>query len=516
MDRFTRVDIEFRFVDADGVEKSEWAKLSPGGFPKWMPGGPPDALFDINSSDPDALPWTVVADRTFGSDAFEIDDWFDSEADEYGLDFYKGYGPKAKKCQKVLFELEHPDVRITGIRARLKVMDFTDENLRTCLKKYKKARQQALRKDDDRHYAKPFVVPSGSARELLQAADFAFNTYGDADVYVRAMKSAMAGVKWEALPPDLRQLVDQYRRYGGRELIGKSAAMRELREKIDRVAASDTTRVLIVAETGTGKETVAQQIHLKSSRRDRPFVPFNCASVNPSLLESRFFGHEKGAFTDARERAIGLFEQANGGTLFLDEVGELDANAQSLLLRVLEGGRFTRLGGREEIAVDVRLVTATNRNLPKMVHDGAFRLDLYERLNVVQLRIPPLREHKEDIMDIANDWRFKNDRRLFSDVGLEMALLEYDYPGNVRELINILEKSKIFQEDDFEKLMAEHRLMNKELMGAAQPADDSVPDDLEGATRHHVRRIYEKYARNLTKTAEALKVSRNTVRKYLP
>ena len=211
--------------------------------------------------------------------------------------------------------------------------------------------------------------------------------------------------------------------------------------------------------------------------------------------------HEKGAFTDAKERSIGLFEQAKGGTLFLDEIGELDANAQSLLLRVLEGGRFTRLGGKEEILADVRLVTATNRDLPKMVYDGKFRLDLYERLNIVQLRIPPLRDHKEDIMDIAIDWRFKHDRRLFSEVSKERALLEYDYPGNVRELINILEKSKIFQEDDFEKLMAEHRSMNKGLVNEARPTDNkiindsAVPEDLDGAIQYHVRRIYEKYGK---------------------
>ena len=521
MDRFVRVDIEFKFVDANGIEQSEWAKLSPGGFPKWMPGGPPDALFAINSPDPDALPWRVIAEKTFGENAFEIDDWFDAEARQYGLDFYVGYGSKAKDCQKMLFELEHPDVRITGVRVRLKVMDFTDANLSMCIKKYNKAKKDSRRKASDRHYAKPFEVPPESPRELLQAAEFAFNTYGDAEMYVKAMKSAMAGVKWCALAPELRKLVECYRRYGGRELIGKSAVMCELRDKIDRIAPFDKTRVLIVAETGTGKETVAQQLHLKSPRRDMPFVAFNCASVNPSLLESRFFGHEKGAFTDAKERSIGLFEQAKGGTLFLDEIGELDANAQSLLLRVLEGGRFTRLGGKEEILADVRLVTATNRDLPKMVHDGKFRLDLYERLNIVQLRIPPLRDHKEDIMDIAIDWRFKHDRRLFSEVSMERPLLEYDYPGNVRELINILEKSKIFQEDDFEKLMAEHRLMNKGLVDEVQSIDNkiiddcTVPEDLDGATRHHVRRIFEKYGKNLTKTAEVLKVSRNTVRKYM-
>lgn len=167
MDRFVRVDIEFKFVDANGIEQSEWAKLSPGGFPKWMPGGPPDALFAINSPEPDALPWKVIAEKTFGENAFEIDDWFDVEARQYGLDFYVGYGSKAKDCQKMLFELEHPDVRIIGVRVRLKVMDFTDANLSTCIKKYNKAKKDSRRKDSDRHYAKPFEVPPESPRELL-------------------------------------------------------------------------------------------------------------------------------------------------------------------------------------------------------------------------------------------------------------------------------------------------------------------------------------------------------------
>ena len=191
--------------------------------------------------------------------------------------------------------------------------------------------------------------------------------------------------------------------------------MRELRSYIERIAAHPEARVLILGESGTGKETVALQIHNRSPRKNEPFYAFNCASVNPELLSSRFFGHEKGAFTGAAKRELGLFELANGGTLFLDEIGELPLEAQGLLLRVLEEGRFMRVGGTEEIEVDVRLVTATNRNLPARVREGKFREDLFMRLNVIQLRIPPLREHTDDIRAIADNWWFNKFRKHLTD-----------------------------------------------------------------------------------------------------
>ena len=217
--------------------------------------------------------------------------------------------------------------------------------------------------------------------ELLSAAMFAYRSYQDCESYARAIECLSRGLPEESWDQGLKRLVSHYRLYGHRELVGKSAAMKELRGYIDRIAAHPEARVLVVGESGTGKETVAQQIHAKSSRRNEPFIAFNCASVNPSLLESRFFGHVKGAFTGADRDEPGLFELADGGTLFLDEIGELPIDAQGVLLRVLEGGRFMRVGGREEIKTDVRLVTATNRNLPQMVRKGKFREDLFMRLN---------------------------------------------------------------------------------------------------------------------------------------
>ena len=254
-------------------------------------------------------------------------------------------------------------------------------------------------------------------------------------------------------------------------------------------------------------------IHQKSLRKDEPFCTFNCASVTPNLLEDRFFGHEKGAFTGANEQKKGLFELANGGTLFLDEIGEMPLEAQGVLLRVLEGGRFTRVGGSEEVSVDVRLITATNRDLAELVREGKFREDLYHRLCVVQIHAPSLREHKEDIEQIANGrWLKEHHRRLEAE---QIEILKtYDYPGNVRELLNLLERASVLDESDFAKLLKEHKEMTAGLKPATETQED-VPDELDAAIRLHIKRIYEKYDHNLTHTAEALKVARNTVKKYL-
>ena len=350
---------------------------------------------------------------------------------------------------------------------------------------------------------------------LIDTAQFYYRNYQDESLYATTARYLASGVRPGAWEPDVKRAVEHYDRYGGRELLGKSQVIATLQERINRVAAHEHARVLILGESGTGKETVAQQIHTKSPRRTLPFVAFNCASVTKDLLEDRFFGHERGAFTNAVERTDGLFLQADGGTLFLDEIGEMSLEVQALLLRVLEGGRFMRLGGREELTCDVRLITATNRDLPRLVCEGNFREDLYQRLNVVQLRTPSLREHKDDIPVIANAWWRKFHGNHVLKENQIAALMDYDYPGNVRELINILDRATALEEDDFAALMREHKEMNAGLSGGLELKSGRVPDNLEAATRLHVRRVYEKYGQNLTRAAEALDVSRNTVRKYL-
>ncbi len=350
---------------------------------------------------------------------------------------------------------------------------------------------------------------------LIDAAQFAYRNYQDESLYATTVRYLSAGRSSSSWSSEVKEAVRHYERYGNRELIGKSPQMITLQSRINRVASYADARVLILGESGTGKETVAQLIHMKSPRAHEPFVCFNCASVTKDLLESRFFGHEKGSFTGADHQYHGLFEQANGGTLFLDEIGEMSMEVQALLLRVLEGGRFMRIGGSEEIKVDVRLITATNRNLPKCVKDGKFREDLYMRLNVVQLRVPSLCEHKEDIPLIANAWWRKHHNNQTLNARQLAALAEYDYPGNVRELINLLDRATVLGEMDFGALLCEYKEMNTALYGDNCLGSDTTPDRLADAMRLHVRRVFDKYDKNLTLTAKALDVSRNTAKKYL-
>ncbi len=348
-------------------------------------------------------------------------------------------------------------------------------------------------------------------QRLLEAAMYMYRNYQDEGAYTQAIRHIANGDDESQWSPAEQKMVAHYLRYGSRELVGKSEAIQDLLGRINRVAPREHARVLIHGETGTGKETVALQIHNKSPRKDQPFIAFNCAVVTPDLLESRFLGYEKGAFTGATERRHGVFEQAHGGTLFLDEIGELPLAAQGILLRVLEGGRFARLGGKEEVEVDVRLIAATHRDLAGMVKDGRFREDLFHRLNVIQIRIPPLREHKEDVAQIANGYWLKQHGRRLDPKQIE-ALMAYDYPGNVRELFNLLERASVMDETDFSRLLAEHRQLTASL---APKSEVAYPENLEEMTRWHVRQTYEKCGKNLTKTAEVLGAARNTVRKYL-
>jgi transcriptional regulator with PAS, ATPase and Fis domain len=235
------------------------------------------------------------------------------------------------------------------------------------------------------------------------------------------------------------------RRFEFGDIVSKSPKMQEIFELIRRVAGLKST-VLILGESGTGKELVARAIHQAGGRQDGPFVHVSCAALAETLLESELFGHEKGSFTGALSRKIGKFELADGGTIFLDEIGDIPPKLQLDLLRVLQERSFFRVGGAEEISVDVRIIAATNRDLPKAVEDGGFREDLYYRLNVVSVNLPPLRERREDIPLLA--------RHFASRLAIELSmptrgvtedalkvLMDHDWPGNVRELENAIERA---------------------------------------------------------------------------
>jgi len=231
------------------------------------------------------------------------------------------------------------------------------------------------------------------------------------------------------------------------ELIGREGGLREVMAKVEQVAPTDAT-VLIRGETGTGKELITRAIHARSHRSGRSLIAVNCGAISPTLVESELFGHEKGAFTGAMARKLGRFELADGGTLFLDEVGDLPADLQVKLLRVLQEGELTRVGGVDTVRVDVRVIAATHEDLNEAVKHGAFRQDLYYRLNVFPIRVPPLRERKEDIPELVHHLvqRYARPlRKTIETIPLSLLdqLVQYPWPGNVRELANLIERSVI-------------------------------------------------------------------------
>ena len=243
---------------------------------------------------------------------------------------------------------------------------------------------------------------------------------------------------------------EQQASYDFERIVGRSEPLQKVLGVVRKVAKSNAT-VLIRGETGTGKELIAGAIHHNSLRAARNFVKVNCAALQENLLESELFGHEKGAFTGADRQRIGRFEQADGGSLFLDEIGDMSASTQAKILRVLQEHEFERLGGTRTIKVDVRLIAATNRDLPAMVASGQFREDLYYRLNVVTIEMPPLRERKEDILPLAG-WfvrRFSSELKKQLD-GLDpeaqKMLMRYNWPGNIRELENAIERAALLAE----------------------------------------------------------------------
>lgn len=240
--------------------------------------------------------------------------------------------------------------------------------------------------------------------------------------------------------------------FSNKEIVYQSEVMTKLMDMVERVAPSNAT-VLVLGESGTGKELVAQAIHEKSKRAHKPFVAINCGALRETLLESELFGHEKGAFTGAYAQKIGLAEVANGGTLFLDEIGELTPGIQSKLLRFLQEGEVYRVGGKDPIKVDIRLISATNRDLEKEVQNGAFREDLYYRINTIVVNSPPLRKRKEDIPALV-DYFLTTGAHRYLNRGLKMSdeamdvLVNYDWPGNIRELQNVCERLQILSETE--------------------------------------------------------------------
>lgn len=318
----------------------------------------------------------------------------------------------------------------------------------------------------------------------------------------------------------------------GDRIIGKSMAMLEIYKKIGQVAESDVT-VLIRGETGTGKELVARAIYHNSSRVSKPFLPVNCSAIPEALLESELFGHEKGAFTGAESRKIGKFEQCNTGTMFLDEIGDMPMLLQAKWLRVLQDGCFQRLGGKDLIKTDVRIIAATNKNLETRKDEGAFRDDLYWRLNVVSIFIPPLRERREDIGDLVRYFIQKFNRELGKNVrGVDPELLaefqNYRWPGNIRELQGVIQSGMVVCHKDVlstddcgwspkQELPSGDRDIELLLSDAASillenGGTNIYKEGIESFERLLVNRALELTKQNQVSAAKLLGISRNTLR----
>jgi two-component system, NtrC family, response regulator AtoC len=318
----------------------------------------------------------------------------------------------------------------------------------------------------------------------------------------------------------LRQEVGQAKREKVRafsfdQIIGESPAIQRTLKMARKVAESEVTSVLLQGESGTGKDLVAKAIHYSSARADARFVAINCAAIPANLIESELFGYEKGAFTDAKARKEGLFEQAEGGTLFLDEIGELELSLQAKLLRVLEEGAFRRVGGLRDVPLDARVIAASNRDLKAESEENRFRLDLYYRLSVVQIIIPPLRERGKDVLLLANHYiNFFNERLRRKIKGLSpevvKAFLAYGFPGNVRELRNIIERVLIFEEGDTVTM----DYLTSDFVTGSQARFKLPPEgiSLEEVETSFVKQALERSSGHQTRAAELLGISRDQLR----
>jgi DNA-binding NtrC family response regulator len=355
--------------------------------------------------------------------------------------------------------------------------------------------------------------------------------YGSIETAVNAMKMGAADYLLKPFKPEQlslviekvthqKRLVSEYEYVRGRleqatrfeNIIGRSPAMQEVFDLIPEVAQSDSS-VLIVGETGTGKELVAKAIHAKSKRSQRPFVAINCGAMPDTLLESELFGHQKGAFTGAARSRKGFLEVATGGTLFLDEIGEISPKMQVDLLRVLEDKKIIRIGDRQAIDVDFRLISATSRDLEKEVAEGAFREDFFYRINVILIRIPPLRKRRADIPLLIRHFLTKysqeTTKRVDHVTGDAMKLLQgYDWPGNVRELENAVERAVV--------LSRSRTLGRKDLAFLSiSSVPISRPRSLRDMEKNHIQEILADCDWNVTKASRVLDINRVTLHKMI-
>ncbi|HEY9058017.1 MAG TPA: nitrogen regulation protein NR(I) [Aurantimonas sp.] len=308
----------------------------------------------------------------------------------------------------------------------------------------------------------------------------------------RALSEPRPGAQAGAPPEELQDSMP---------LVGRSPAMQDIYRALARMMQTDLT-VTITGESGTGKELVARALHDYGRRRKGPFVAINMAAIPRELIESELFGHEKGAFTGAQARTSGRFEQAEGGTLFLDEIGDMPMEAQTRLLRVLQQGEYTVVGGRTPIATDVRIVAATNKDLRQLISRGLFREDLFYRLNVVPLRLPPMRERVEDLADLARHFFARAEKEGLPRKTLNQGALDvmrrYSWPGNVRELENLVRRlSALYPQDEITAELVEHELSNDAASSPAMENDRGRPIDLSAAVERYLADYFASFGEGL-------------------
>jgi len=331
------------------------------------------------------------------------------------------------------------------------------------------------------------------------------------------------GLETQSLINEVRRLRWQQREEGQNNHInGVSPQIQYVRELIGMISKTNKTSVLIQGESGTGKELAANAIHYSSKRANKPFMKINCSAIPDTLLESELFGYEKGAFTDAKTTKKGLFELADGGTLFLDEIGEMKPYLQSKILRVIENQAFMRVGGEREIRVDVRIIAATNRDLESLVKEGAFRKDLYYRLKVMVVEMPPLRDRPEDILLLSNLFIEANNKEYGKNIkGLtdeaKKLLVQYHWPGNVRELKNVIERAMILTDQDYissKFLPFEVRQdeREKKIEGKENKSSDFEVMPLDEMEKIYLANVLKKLDWNKSKVSKILGISRATLR----
>lgn len=345
------------------------------------------------------------------------------------------------------------------------------------------------------------------------AYDFIEKPFDNDDLLLKVKR----GIEHSHLKGELRQLKKRLGE-GERPIIGSEGGLRTVMEQVNRVAMTEAT-VFIHGESGTGKELIARAVHIRSKRSEQPFVAINCGAIPLSLIENELFGHEKGAFTDAKEAQRGIFEQAEGGTLFLDEIGELPMDAQVKLLRVLEERKVTRIGGTKLIPVNVRIVAATNRDLEGEVKAGNFRLDLLYRLNVFTLELPPLRHRKEDIPLLTDFFIRKHNEVLNLSVkSITPAAMDrlcaYDWPGNIRDLENAVQSAMILCSDgviDVPQLPARIKGYEQSDTSIALGDSNDIREVNAQVEKELIQETLKKFGGNRTLTAEALNISRKTL-----